>query len=183
MMQAVSPWCLQQQPNQWGQEAEGSLSWDTCRSLDQHDACGVVLSLPANWVNPWWCLCKKKNLFSLAPPLSWGPTEYMVEKIITSAHVKTHAPEVENPCPTSEPCLNQPPQCYTQSSCLQDISTTRSTGVLSAKDKEALIAAEHRRVLILIMHLALAGLGSERAMEELKASLAACASNLCDTYV
>lgn len=107
----------------------------------------------------------------------------MVGKIITSGRVKTHAPEVENPCPTSEPCLNQPPQCYTQSSCLQDISTTRSTGVLSAKDKKALIAAEHQRVLILIMHLALAGLGSERAMEELKASLAACASNLCDTYV
>lgn len=177
-MQAVSPWCRQQQPNQWGQEAEGSLNWDTCWSLDQHDARGVIL--PANRVNPWWCLCKKKNLFFLAPLLSWGPTEYMVGKIITSGRVKTHAPEVENPCPTSEPCLNQPPQCYTQSSCLQDISTTRSRGVLSVKDKKALITAEHQRVFILIVHLALSGLGSERAMEELKA---ACASNLCDTYV
>lgn len=80
----------------------------------------------------------------------------------------------------SEPAF---PSAISRAFFLQDISTTRSTGVLSAKDKKALIAAEHQRVLILIMHLALAGLGSERATEELKTSLAACASNLCDTYV
>ena len=113
----------------------------------------VLGSTQCSWsgadpVCPWWCLCKKM-LFSQPPQLAWGPTECVVRGTVTSPCKKTHAPEVVNSFLISEPCLNHPPQQRVQSPGPQHMSTTSSTGVLSAEDN-SLIPAEHQRVLTLI---------------------------------
>lgn len=135
MPQSEFPWCLQQQPNQQGQETKGNLRWDTCWSLDQHSAHGVVLTLSALG----------------GGPSSHSPTSFLRVPLSVwlgvSSHfsVKTHAPAVENPCLISEPHLNHPPHGSIQSLGPQHVSIR----VFSAKDK-SLISAEYQRVLSLI---------------------------------
>lgn len=78
MLQSEFPWCLQQQPNQQGQEGKGSPRWDTCWSLNEHNADPVC---------PRWCVCEKTLLEP--PQLAWGATECAVRGTITHGPCKT----------------------------------------------------------------------------------------------